>query len=299
MNKTIKSIALSTALLATGMVFTGCTPQGGVDTPKAKMAKHVEFKTINFAEALKLQESNGALFLDARPAKLYKKATVMGALHMNVKQFDKFKRYLPADKTTPLVSFCNGPKCHLSGKLAKKLKALGYTNIVVYSGGGPEYAKNNKAMGLKKECKAAKAAGAYKPELPAINVAGVNIHLLAEDGAANEDGLIDQFWLAEHIKNNTVPKSITIVDVREPARYNESHIKNAINIPLANDKIDSSKLPKDGIVVFYCNTGLKSTDARTSIKDANTLDRVFIFDVTYSCDKNNAKKCTINPNEPL
>jgi rhodanese-related sulfurtransferase len=298
MKKTIRSIALSTALLATGMVFTGCAAQSGVEAPKAKTAKHSEFKNISFAEAVKLQESNGALFLDARPAKLYKKATVMGAMHMDVKQFDKLKQYLPADKATPLVSFCNGPKCHLSGKLAKKLKALGYTNIVIYPGGGPEYAKNNKAMGLKKECKAAKAAGAYKPELPAITVNGVKLHLLPEDGVANEDGIIDQFWFADQIKNDTVAKGIHIVDVRKPERYNASHIKGAINVPFENEKIDASKLPKEGIIVFYCNTGMKSMDARGVLSD-DMAKRVFVFDATYKCDDKTNKGCTIVPNEPL
>ncbi|MEA3290591.1 MAG: rhodanese-like domain-containing protein [Campylobacterota bacterium] len=296
MKKTIKSIALSTALLATGLVFTGCNA-ANTPTPTAKHAdKKAEFKNISFEEALKLQENNDALFLDARGIKLYKKGTVMGAMYMNAKQFDKLKKYLPADKATPLVSFCNGPKCHLSGKLAKKLKAEGYTNIVIYPGGGPEYAEKKKAMGLKKECKA-KAAGAYKPELPAITVNGVSIHLLPEDGEANEDGIIDQFWFADKIKNGTVPKGVTIVDVRKPERYNASHIKGAINVPFDDEKIDASKLPKDGIVVFYCNTGMKSMDARGVLSD-EMAERVFVFDATYKCDDSN-KNCTIVPNEPL
>jgi rhodanese-related sulfurtransferase len=294
-NKFISSIAAA-AVLTTGLFLTGCSAQNNVEAPKAKSVKHSEFKNISFAEAVKLQESNGALFLDARPLKLYKKGTVMGAMHMDVKQFDKLKQYLPADKATPLVSFCNGPKCHLSGKLAKKLKALGYTNIVIYPGGGPEYAEKNKAMGLVKKCKA-KAEGAYKPELPAVEVNGVKIHLLPEEGVANEDGIIDQFWFADQIKNDTVAKGIHIVDVRKAERYNASHIKGAINVPFENEKIDTSKLPKDGIVVFYCNTGMKSTDARGTLDD-ELAERVFIFDATYKCDDSN-KNCTIVPNEPL
>lgn len=295
MKKTIQSIALSTALLATGVVFSGCQ-DNGVSTPSAQHKADVKLKNITFEEALKLQENNAALFLDARPLKLYKKGTVMGALHMDVKQFSKLKKYLPADKSTPLVSFCNGPKCHLSGKLAKALKAQGYTNIVIYPGGGPEFVANKKAMGLKKECKD-KASGPYKPTIDPVTVNGVEIYLLPEDGYPNEDGVIDQFWFADKIKNNSVPKGITIVDVRKPERYNASHIKGAINVPFEDDKIDSSKLPEDGVIVFYCNTGLKSTDARGVLND-ELYERTFIFDATYKCDDSN-KNCTIVPNEPL
>jgi rhodanese-related sulfurtransferase len=299
MNRRFISSIAAAAILSTGLLFTGCTTGTEAPAPKAKTekhGKHAKFKNITFDEAVKIQENNEALFLDARGIKLYKKGTVMGAMHMDVKQFDKLKKYLPADKNVPLVSFCNGPKCHLSGKLAKALKAEGYTNISIYPGGGPEYVAKKKAMGLKKECKA-KATGAYKPELPAIDVNGVKIHLLAEDGEANEDGIIDQFWFAEQIKNGTVPSGVTIVDVRKPERYNASHIKGAINVPFEDEKIDASKLPKDGIVVFYCNTGMKSTDARGVLSD-ELAERVFIFDATYKCDDAN-KNCKIVPNEPL
>lgn len=294
-NRFISSIAAA-AVLSTGLLLTGCTSNGSVETPKVKSEKHAKFKNLSFEQALQLQENNDALFLDARGIKLYKKGTVMGAMHMDVKQFDKLKKYLPANKATPLVSFCNGPKCHLSGKLAKMLQAEGYTNISIYPGGGPEYTEKKKAMGLKKECKA-KSSGAYKPSIPATTVNGVSIYLLPEDGEPNEDGVIDQFWFADQIKNDSLPKGVTIVDVRKAERYNASHIKGAINVPFEDDKIDTSKLPEDGIIVFYCNTGMKSTDARGTLDD-DLVERVFVFDATYKCDDSN-KNCKIVPNEPL
>ncbi len=140
---------------------------------------------------------------------------------------------------------------------------------------------------------------AYTPTIKPTVINGVTVYLLPEDGEPNEDGLIDQFWLLEQIKNGTVPKNLHLVDVRKPEKYKVSHIKGAINVPydMKNEKLDTSKLPKDGLIVFYCNTGIKSSDAASSLDD-DLAKRVLIFDITYKCDENN-DNCKIIPNEAL
>jgi len=144
-------------------------------------------------------------------------------------------------------------------------------------------------------------ASAYEPPLEAVKVNGVTIHVLADDIEEGvSDGMIDQFWLTDILNSNKpLPKNLHIVDVRKTEKYKTQHIKGAISIPYDKDaeKIDVSKFPKDGIVVFYCNTGLMSIDARTSL-DEELAKRVFVFDVTYKCDKDN-KNCKINPNEAM
>lgn len=143
-------------------------------------------------------------------------------------------------------------------------------------------------------------ANAFEPTIDATEVNGVKFYLLPEDGEANEDGVIDQFWLDNAIKNNTVPKGLHIVDVRKTEKYKVSHVKGAISIPFDKEaeKLDTSKLPEDGVVVFYCNTGLMSTDARGTLDD-DLAERVFIFDATYKCDKDTHKNCKLTPNEAL
>jgi rhodanese-related sulfurtransferase len=143
-------------------------------------------------------------------------------------------------------------------------------------------------------------ANAFEPTIDSSEVNGVKFYLLPEDGEANEDGVIDQFWLEEQIKNNTVPKGLHIVDVRKTEKFNVSHVKGAISAPFNKDeeKLDTTKLPKDGIIVFYCNTGLMSTDARSSLDD-ELAERVFVFDATYKCDKDTHKNCKLTPNEAL
>lgn len=298
MNKTIRSIALSTALLATGAVFSGCTANNSPEPTKTHKVAKVGFETIDYAKALELHQSNAAVFLDARGYKLYQKSTIMGAVFMASNGYDKLKKFLP-EKNTPVVTFCNGFSCEKSDELAEKLLKDGFTNVMVYKGGEPEWAeKKQPLMGIKKECKT-QTASSFKPEIDPIEVAGTEVYLLPEDGEANYDGLIDQYWFHEHILNDTMPEGIQIVDVRKAERYAVEHIKGAINVPFEDNKVDTSKLPEDKVIVFYCNTGLKSTDARMSIMDEELLERVFIFDATYKCDADTHKNCVLTPNEPL
>lgn len=141
------------------------------------------------------------------------------------------------------------------------------------------------------------SAYAYKPPLKQVEVNGIKFYVLADDVEEGlEDGMIDQFWLAEAIKNGKVPKGVHFVDLRSAKKYKASHIKGAVNAPYDRDKesMDKSVIPKDGIVVFYCDTGIKSTEARTTL-DEDKASRFFVFDMAYRCDKEN-KNCTINPN---
>ncbi len=258
---------------------------------------------IDLKKTTEHYEAKTALFLDARPFKLYQRGTIMGAMNLPTKQFDKLKKFLPGDKGAALITFCNGVDCEKSDILAEQLQKDGYTNVLVYKGGYPEWKEKKKAlMAIVKEKKAeVKATGAYKPPLEAVTVNGVTLHVLADDTEEGiEEGAIDQYWLAEMIKNGkALPKGMQLVDLRKTAKYDAEHIKGAINVPFDDktEKMDLTKLPKDGIIVFYCNTGLKSTNARTSLED-ELAERVFVFDATYKCD-DKKKNCKLTPNEAL
>lgn len=51
-----------------------------------------------------------------------------------------------------------------------------------------------------------------------------------------------------------------IIDVREPAAYQKSHIRGAVNCPYK--ELDSVRnLPKDKLLIFYCQRGGSSMSA--------------------------------------
>ena len=74
----------------------------------------------------------------------------------------------------------------------------------------------------------------------------------------------------------------TIVDVRNPDEYNESHIKGAVNIPV--DAIDESvRLDKDKRVLVYCKSGKRSMQAFNKLTELgyNVYDMGAMKDIDY------------------
>lgn len=124
---------------------------------------------------------------------------------------------------------------------------------------------------------------------------GVTVQL---GGESESDGMIDQFWFAKLFNEGKIPNGIQMVDVRKVQYFKKGHVKGAINAPYDFDKdyVDISNLPKDKLIVFYCNTGIASTDARFSLKKEQSKN-ILIFDAAVQCDKNN--NCTARPNENI
>jgi rhodanese-related sulfurtransferase len=81
------------------------------------------------------------MIIDSRPAaRKYDVGHIPGAVNIPDTQFDTLApKMLPADKSMLLIFYCEGPECSLSHKGAFKAEKLGYTNIVVYTNGYPEW----------------------------------------------------------------------------------------------------------------------------------------------------------------
>ena len=66
-------------------------------------------------------------------------------------------------------------------------------------------------------------------------------------------------WIITAEQLKAVKKDITLVDVREPEEFEESHIEGCHLIPLGElgDRA-SSELAKDADIVVYCAHGIRS-----------------------------------------
>lgn len=244
---------------------------------------------IEFKKAKGMFLAKSALFIDARPEKLYKKGTILGAMNIPFKKFNRYKKFLPINKKAKIVTFCNGKKCDLSHKLADKLVALGYEKVMIYVDGYPQWKKENMPqMGLLRKDSNVKK-GPYKPKKPAT-IANADIYL------GKEDSMIDQFWFAGVVLKD-MPKNIQLVDIRKKEQFDEGHLPNAINVRWDSEKqtIDTSKLSKDKLNVLYCNTGMQSLEATQIIRQSG-LKNVLYFDAVVNCEGSN---CTVQPNEDL
>ena len=84
-----------------------------------------------------------APFLDARRTRRYEEGHIEGARAMSVWEGDfgeKFDVYInTADADFPCVVYCNGKRCEDSHRLAERLKASGFSQVLVFKDGYPAW----------------------------------------------------------------------------------------------------------------------------------------------------------------
>ena len=228
--------------------------------------------SVSAAHIKKLIDEKAAyLLVDARPKRLADKGMIPTAINISETEFDKNIDKLPADKATPLIYYCGGMECVLSDKSAEKAKKLGYTNVLTYPPGYPEWEKLYSAP-----APASAASGATGGTTPAALAPG------------KEKGTVTVASFEKVWKEN--PGSLLLVDVRDAKEFAAGTIKGAVNIPMNELEKKIATLPTDKPVVFICGTGARSGEAYDTVKllgskvQASFLDAEIKFsaDGTYS-----------------
>jgi len=92
---------------------------------------------ISLAEAKALHQSQGAVFLDARPVDDYHKGHIQGAKSLPWAEAEQKVMDVVGDlpDDTRFIAYCDGDTCNLSKDLALFLESLGYTHAVVLVNG--------------------------------------------------------------------------------------------------------------------------------------------------------------------
>lgn len=124
------------------------------ETPTLAEASSQGVKEVTASEA-KIMHDNGAFFLDARKPIDMARGKIKGALNASysdkggnenkILDWDKskdsyVKDFFPTDKNAEIVTYCNGPKCWKSYKLAVILvNDLGYKNVNWLRDGFPSW----------------------------------------------------------------------------------------------------------------------------------------------------------------
>jgi len=123
-----------------------CGPAQAGDTPEVLPG----VKVVN-ADAVTKAAAAGATLIDARVASEYAEGHLKGAVNVPYReksaksvdfdagqdQFDLSK--LPSDKAAAIVIYCNGPECWKSFKASTAALKAGYTNILWYQAGFPDW----------------------------------------------------------------------------------------------------------------------------------------------------------------
>jgi len=244
-------------------------PAGSPDW-KAKGAQ----MSVSAAYLKKLMDDKAPyVLIDARPKRVADKGMIPTAINISDSEFDKNVDKLPADKATPLIYYCGGLECVLSDNSAEKAKKLGYTNVLTYPPGYPEWEKMH---------------GAPAPAAAAATATGGAAATTAALVPGKEKGSVTVASFEQVWKSN--PGSIMLVDVRDPKEVASGMIKGSVNIPMNDLEKKISSLPTDKPVVFVCGTGARSGEAYDTVKllggkvQASFLDADVKFnaDGTYS-----------------
>ena len=131
-----------------------------VPQPAAPHADSSDYRLVTIGEAVE-EYKNGTTFIDARRTKDYEEGHITGALPMSPYEADveekigRFKENPETIAEAPIVAYCtNANDCEDSKFLAQQLKAAGFPNLMVYTGGffdwqkeHPEYVTKGKEPG--------------------------------------------------------------------------------------------------------------------------------------------------------
>jgi len=98
-------------------------------------------KTVTLQEAKKLFDAKEAIFLDARPAPIYKRGFIPGAISVPYSSMEKEKLMADIPKDKNLVVYCYSSRCNQANLLDVRIRKLGYKNIVIFEGGIVEWTK--------------------------------------------------------------------------------------------------------------------------------------------------------------
>jgi len=106
------------------------------ETPSANMQTARE-AVISIDEARALFLTNGAVFIDARPAEAFRSGHIPGALNLPPDDFEQLlpdiREQIPPDSL--IITYCDGESCNLSEVTAMQLSGKGYSNVQVLVNG--------------------------------------------------------------------------------------------------------------------------------------------------------------------
>jgi len=196
-----------------------------------------------------IDEKEAYLLIDARPKRMADKGMIPTAINISDTEFDKHVDKLPADKATPLVYYCGGLECVLSDKSAEKARKLGYTNVLTYPPGYPEWEKLNGAP----------ATASAAPATTGVAAASSAVLVPGKEKGTVTVSSFEQVW-------KTNPGAVMLVDVRDQKEFAAGTIKGAVNIPINELEKKIAALPTDKPVIFVCGTGARAGEAFDTVK---------------------------------
>ena len=123
---TLTAVALGTLSIASVHAHCGSC---GVGDEKHEKKAEAKVPSVTIAELKKLMADKKVVIIDVNGTEKYAKGHIPGAIDFSAMTAEEMKAALPADKATPIVAYCGGPKCGAYKKATTKLTAMGYTDV--------------------------------------------------------------------------------------------------------------------------------------------------------------------------
>lgn len=96
--------------------------------------------TVTTAEAKKLFDEGGAIFVDVRGAESFALGHIQGSINVPLtEEFAKSDLERAVKPSQPVLFYCSGVQCGISAHTSKKALEWGYTKVYYYRGGYPEW----------------------------------------------------------------------------------------------------------------------------------------------------------------
>ncbi len=114
----------------------GAVDPGAVD-PAAPGAEAGLARLIELDEAMSL--FGLATFVDAREAEYYEAGHIMGAVLVPSSDRSRADALVAWGLDSPMVIYCDGGECDASHLVALYMSDLGFTDLMIYHGGYPEW----------------------------------------------------------------------------------------------------------------------------------------------------------------
>ena len=129
-----------------------------------KCSKGSDVATVKTAAMMALVKSKTKMIiLDARIGKYDDGKRISGAKLVSFKATkSELKKAAGADKNALIITYCGGPTCPLSNKLAGRLMKLGYTNVIEYPEGIPGWIEAGGKVKASKKGSASKEGSTRK-----------------------------------------------------------------------------------------------------------------------------------------
>ncbi len=117
----------------------GSTSKHKGSAPKMEMKEGTAKATVNTATMMALVSSKTKMvILDARAGKWDDGKRIPGAKQLaHDASKSAIKKAVGKNKEMLIITYCGGPQCPLSNKLAERLNKMGYTNVIEYPEGMP------------------------------------------------------------------------------------------------------------------------------------------------------------------